>query len=142
MLRIDRNVTARVDAPLTRCVEVLAEVERWPEWARLIADAEVLAQGQDGRPSAVRLHADVLGLKVVMDCALEFGVDRALLRRVPYDPEDEERYQAAWRIGDGRVDLHVTAAIDAPGPAGLLRGRVSKRLADDLLDDFVSVVER
>jgi hypothetical protein len=89
MLRIDRNVTARVDAPPTRCVEVLAEVERWPEWARLIADAEVLARGQDGR-----------------------------------------------------VDLHVTAAIDAPGPAGLLRGRVSKRLADDLLDDFVSVVER
>jgi hypothetical protein len=142
MLRIDRSVSAPVDASPARCLDVLADVEGWPAWARLIADAEVLERGDDGRPSAARLHADVLGLKVVMDCVLEFGADRALLRRVPYDPDDDERYEVAWSIGERRVELHVSAAIDAPGPAGILRGRVSKRLADDLLADFVAAVRR
>jgi hypothetical protein len=136
LLRIDRNVSAAVDAPRSRCLEVLADIERWPEWARLIAAVEVL------EPGFVRLRADVLGLKVIMDCVFELAEDRALLRRVPYDPQDDERYEAAWTLGDGQVDLHVTAGIDAPGPAGVLRGRVSRRLADDLLDDFVAAVER
>jgi Polyketide cyclase / dehydrase and lipid transport len=142
ILRIDRNVSGGVDAPPSRCLEVLADVETWPDWSRLIAAVEVLERGGDGRPSAARLRADVLGLKVIMDCVLEFGPDRALLRRVPYGPGDDERYEATFTVGDGTVDLQVTAAIDAPGPAGVLRGRVSKRLADDLLADFVAAVER
>jgi len=141
MLRINRNVSAGVDASPSRCLEVLADVEGWPVWARLIADTEVLERGEDGRPSAARLRVDV-GLKVVMDCVLEFGADRAVLRRGPYDTDDDELYEADWTLGDGRVDLQVTAALDAPGPAGVLRGRVSKRLADDLLADFVAAVER
>jgi hypothetical protein len=36
------------------------------------------------------------------------------------------------------VQLHVTAAIDLPGPAGLLRGRIERRLTDDLLADLAA----
>src|SRR4051812_3542012 len=140
MLRIDRTVAVHTDASPSRCLEVLSAVERYPEWSRLIGEVEVLERAADGLPSAVRLRADVLGLKVLMDCALEFGDDRALVRRVPNDPEDDERYEAAWRIRDGEVKLRVKAAIDAPGPAGVLRGRVNKRLADDLLSDFVAAL--
>lgn len=40
-------------------------------------------------------------------------------------------------VGAGsKVELHVAASIDAPGPARLLRGRVERRLVDDLLADF------
>ena len=121
-------------APPERCLERLADVEAYPSWASLIRRAEVLGD-------RVRVRAEMLGVAFEMDCALELGPDRAVLRRLPYDREDDERYEATWTVapvaGGSDVELHVAAAIDAPGPARLLRGRVERRMVDDLLADFV-----
>ena len=134
MLTIDRRASARVAAAPERCLERLSDVEAYPSWASLITQAEVLGEH-------VRLRAELVGVTFVMDCSLEVGSDRAVLRRVPYDEDDEERYEATWTVtpaGSGaEVELHVTAALDAPGPARLLRGRIERRLVDDLLGDFV-----
>jgi hypothetical protein len=63
---------------------------------------------------------------------------------VPYDAHDEERFEATWTVAPAgsasTVDLHVVAALDAPGPARLLRGRLERRLVDDLLGDFARSV--
>jgi ribosome-associated toxin RatA of RatAB toxin-antitoxin module len=138
MLTIDHTARADVTAPPSRCLEVLAGVESYPSWASLIASAEVVDPGR------VRMRAEVLGLGFEMECALEVGDDRAVLRRLPYDAGDHERYEATWTLSpraDGSaVELHVVAAIDAPGPASLIRGRVQKRLVDDLLADFARAV--
>jgi hypothetical protein len=139
MLDIDHSARTEVAAPPPRCIEVLADVEGYPRWASLIAAAEATG------PRRVRLRAEVLGIGFEMDCELEVGDDRVLLRRLPYDAQDEERYEATWTLaprGDGSaVELHVAAAIDAPGPASLLRGQVKKRLVDDLLADFARAVQ-
>jgi hypothetical protein len=134
MLKIDHAASARVAAPPARCLEVLADVEGYPRWASLIGSSSVLAPGR------VRLRAGLLGVGFEMDCALELGDGRAVLRRLPYDIDDPERYEATWTVtaqGEGaQVALHVVAAIEAPGPAAILRKSVSKRLVDDLLSDF------
>jgi hypothetical protein len=79
-----------------------------------------------------------------MDCELELASGSAVLRRVPYDAQDDERFTAGWSVepeaGGAAVELRVVAALDAPGPAGLLRGRVERRLVDDLLADFAQAV--
>jgi hypothetical protein len=133
MLRIERTVRAEVAAPPSRCLAVLGDVEGYARWARLVRAAEA----DDG---TVRLRAEVLGMTVEMACELELGADTAVLRRLPYDDADDERFTAAWTVraaGAGAaVELSVTAAIDLPGPAGVLRGRIERRLADDLLADF------
>ena len=133
MLTIERTVSASVDAAPERCLERLGDVAAYPSWASLIRSAEVV----DGR---VRLAAELLGVTFVMDCELEVTTDRAVLRRVPYTGDDEERFEAAWVVapeGAGsRAELTVRAALDAPGPARFLRGRIERRLADDLLADF------
>jgi hypothetical protein len=116
-------------------MEVLADVERYPSWASLISDAEVL------EPGRVRLRAQVLGIGFEMDCALELSDDRAVLRRLPYDAGDDERYEATWSARPGEVELHVDAALDAPGAASLMRGRIERKLVDELLADFVKAVE-
>jgi Polyketide cyclase / dehydrase and lipid transport len=131
VLHIDRTVCAAVTAPPARCLEVLADIEGYTRWSRLIADTERM---DDGR---IRLRASVLGLTVEMQCALEVGRNRAVLTRIPNDRGDDERYEATWSVRPGEVALHVVADIDAPGPAGLLRGRVARHLTDDLLADFV-----
>jgi hypothetical protein len=129
MLEIDRTARAHVDVPPARCVELLTDVDSYPRWSSLIRSAE-------SRSGRVRLRAELLGVSFEMECDLEVDDDRVVLRRLPNDDGDEERFEAAWTATPGELTLHVTAALDAPGPARLIRGRVEKRLTDDLLADF------
>jgi Polyketide cyclase / dehydrase and lipid transport len=133
VLTIDRHAAVSVPAPPERCLERLADVEGYPSWASLIRRVELVED-------RVRLGAELLGVPLVMDCEFEVGSDRAVLRRLPYDADDEERYEATWVVtpdGDGsRVELRVMAELDAPGPARFVRGRIERRLVDDLLGDF------
>ena len=137
MLKIDRSAHAAVSAAPERCIERLSDVERYPSWASLIRSAEVIGE-------RVRLRAELLGVAFEMDCSLEVEPAAAVLRRVPYDEGDDERFEAVWRVsaagGGSAVELRVVAALDVPGPARLLRGRVERRLVDDLLDDFARSV--
>jgi hypothetical protein len=133
VLTIDRSARATVTAAPERCLERLANIEAYPSWASLIRSAEVVGE-------RVRLRAELLGVAFEMDCELEVAPGRAILRRVPYDARDDERFEAVWAVSPtgsaSEVELHVVAALDAPGPARLLRGRVERRLVDDLLRDF------
>jgi polyketide cyclase/dehydrase/lipid transport protein len=137
VLTIDRSARASVEATPERCLERLSDIEAYPSWASLISRAQVVGE-------RVRLRAELLGVGFEMDCSLEVGPDRVVLRRVPYDEQDEERFEATWTVTAERsgslVELRVTAAIDAPGPARLLRGRVERRLVDDLLADFAGAL--
>jgi ribosome-associated toxin RatA of RatAB toxin-antitoxin module len=137
VLTIDRSARATVAAAPERCLARLSDVEAYPSWASLIRSAEVVGE-------RVRLRAELLGVAFEMDCELEVAPGRAILRRVPYDAQDKERFEATWTVapaGSGSaVDLHVVAALDAPGPARLLRGRLERRLVDDLLGDFARSV--
>ncbi len=137
MLSIDRSAAAEVQASPTRCLDLLGAVEQYPEWASLIVSAELVG----GDPGRVRLHTELMGIGFEMDCALEKGADRVVLRRLPNDGEDDESYEATWTLAAAgpeatTVALHVAAALDAPGPASLLRGRIERKLVDDLLADF------
>ena len=134
MLRLSRTATATVTAPPSRCMAVLRAVEAFPSWASLISEAEVL------EPGRVRLKAHVMGVPLEMLCALEITDDRAVLTRLPYDPGDDERYVATWTVGPGEVGLHVEAELDAPSAAGFMRGRIERKLVDDLLADFALAV--
>jgi Polyketide cyclase / dehydrase and lipid transport len=140
VLHVDRTVRSEVSAAPSRCLAVLAAVEAYPSWCSSIAGVEVLERHPDGAPVRIRLLAQVLGVGVEMECALELASDRVVLRRLPYDAQDDERYVATWAVSPGGggtlVELHVVAALDAPGAVSLVRGRVTRRLVDDLLADF------
>lgn len=138
MLEIDRRAVREVEAEPERCLEVLEAAVDYAAWSSLIEGVEVLGEGR------VRMQVELFGRHVVMDCRLALDPTGALLERLPNDDGDEERYLASWKVAPGagggsssaEVTLHVAAALEAPGPARLLRGRIEKRLVDDLLDDF------
>jgi ribosome-associated toxin RatA of RatAB toxin-antitoxin module len=138
VLRIDGTAEARVDAPPERCLKALGDVESYPSWSSLIKSVERLGDDR------VRLQASVLGLSVGMTCVVSVDATHAVLRRVPNEPGDEESYEATWTVtpsdGGSRVELHVKAALDAPGPARLLRGKVTRALVDDVVADFTRAV--
>jgi ribosome-associated toxin RatA of RatAB toxin-antitoxin module len=139
MLRIDRTVAGEVAAPPSSCLDLLADVERYPSWTALIKSVEPLGD------ATMHLRAEVLGLPIEMNCELELGADRARLRRLPHDADDHERFETLWTLasttGGCAVELRVAAALDAPAAAKLLRGRIERRLSDDLLADFKRAIE-
>jgi hypothetical protein len=135
VITIDRSAEAGVAAPPAGCLERLADVERYPSWASLIKSAERVGE-------RVRLSAELWGIAFAMDCALQLTSQGAVLRRLPYSADDDERYQASWTVtpeaSGSRVELHVVAAVDVPGAARFVRGRIERGLVNDLLEDFAS----
>lgn len=53
--------TTLINAPLQRCVDVVLDFERYPEWARDVKEATVRAHDAQGRPSRVEYRASALG---------------------------------------------------------------------------------
>ena len=139
MVRVDRTVRSDVAAPPAACLALLGAPARYPDWARLVREAEA-------RDGTVHLRVEVLGMSTEMECALELEPEGAVLRRLPNDDADDERFTAAFTVrpaGAGAtVELHVTAAIDVPGAASFLRGRIERRLADDLLADLAAAAPK
>lgn len=54
-----------VDAPPERVMAVIADFPSYPEWAKQVREAEVLARDEAGRPGQVRLTLDAGPIKDV-----------------------------------------------------------------------------
>lgn len=53
--------TTHVNAPADRCLAVVLDFERYPEWAKDIKEATVRARDDQGRPARVEYRASALG---------------------------------------------------------------------------------
>lgn len=53
--------TTLINAPLQRCVDIVLDFERYPDWARDVKEAVVRGHDAQGRPSRVEYRASALG---------------------------------------------------------------------------------
>lgn len=53
--------TTHINAPLQRCVDVVLDFERYPEWAKDVKEAVVRSRDEQGRPTSVEYRASALG---------------------------------------------------------------------------------
>ena len=53
--------TTLINAPLQRCVDIVLDFERYPDWARDVKEAVVRGHDAEGRPSRVEYRASALG---------------------------------------------------------------------------------
>ena len=79
------NVTGErsveVEAPIERCFEIAADVERAPDWQDSLRDAEVLERDGDRRPALVETESDAKVKKV--SYRLEYSYDEP--ERITWD---------------------------------------------------------
>jgi ribosome-associated toxin RatA of RatAB toxin-antitoxin module len=140
VLKVDRSAQELIPLPPERCVELVGVIEALPTWSSLISSVDVLESDDAGLPTQARLHAGVMGLTVQMPCNVERSDDGATLRRIRNGTGKDEDFVAIWSAephADGtEMNLHVTAELNVPGPARLLRGQVGNKLCDELLADF------
>jgi len=62
MVMTDRAAqTTLINAPLQRCLEIVLDFERYPEWAKDVKEATVRGRDAEGRISQVEYRASALG---------------------------------------------------------------------------------
>jgi ribosome-associated toxin RatA of RatAB toxin-antitoxin module len=137
-----------VDAPITACWTLAADVASAPEWQHGLEDMEVLDRDADGRPSRCETTSDAKVRKV--KTILRFSYEEP--RRVSWTQEkgDLKTLDGAWELEDlGSDRTRVTYRLDAdPGRVlgMLMRGPVEGKLRDVMVNgrpaEFKARVER
>lgn len=124
-----------VDADSATVLDVIRDVEAYPQWQAETTEAEVLKRHDDGLPERVRFVVDggVFREAMVLDyrhsaTGMSWSlVEGNQLRR------NDGRYQVTDR-GDGTTELSYALAVELAIPLpGLVRRRAAKRIVDTAL---------
>lgn len=128
-----------VGAPPSRCYEVAAEFERYPEWAKDIKEVSVLDRDDEGRPRNVRYRAAAMGRSISYTLAYDYAgapesfswslVEGDMVRRLDgsyrFDPDD----------GRTRVTYQLSVDLALPLP-GLVKRRAEGRIVGSALREL------
>jgi uncharacterized protein YndB with AHSA1/START domain len=109
--------SAEIAAPRQRCWEVVAAVERWPEWQSGLQRVEVVERDAEARPVVCDTFSEMRFLKLRCRVSIVYAPpERIAFARL--ESEDVEAMEGAWEledIGGGRTRAGYRLALD-PGP--------------------------
>ncbi|HEX2232565.1 MAG TPA: SRPBCC family protein [Thermoleophilaceae bacterium] len=142
------NVTGErsveIDAPIDRCFEIAADVERAPDWQDSLKDAEALERDGEGRPLLVETRSDAK-VKTVK-ALLRFSYDEPTGIRWEQEKGDVKSLVGWWKfddLGEGRTRATYGLDVDPGRMLGmLLRGPVEGQVRDFLLGGFAEGLKR
>ena len=147
MKELSGEAAATVGAPATRCIELLAAVDRYPEWyPDVIRSAEVLERDRAGAPTRAAADVHVAVGPVSRSFALLLDVevkrDGVRLERVSSEPSDEEEFEVLWHVRSRRpTELHVTLRARLEVPRFLPIGDVGETVAQGFVEAARRVLE-
>jgi uncharacterized membrane protein len=98
------SMTLTVDAPLDKCWAIATDFERYPEWAKDVKSAVVVARDDQGRATEVEFRTSALGRSTHYTLAYEYSA---------------APHRLAWRMVKGDVMRAVDGAyMFAPDASG------------------------
>jgi ribosome-associated toxin RatA of RatAB toxin-antitoxin module len=136
--------TIYIDADPTTVLEVIADIDSYPDWISEYKEAEVQERGADGYPKTVRFVMDAGVIKDTLVMAYEWPADRkslswtlvssSLLRSL------DGSYALAAKDSGTEVTYQLTVDLAVP-MIGLLKRKAERRLTDTALKDLKKRVE-
>ena len=128
--------TVEIDAPIEHCYQLVADVERLPEWNSSITRVQVLERDAEGRALLVESEADV---KVkTARAVMRYSYDEP--RKVSWVQEkgDAKSFTGSWTftdLGSGRTRATYELSSDPGRVLGLLlRGPVETKVKEFMID--------
>ena len=135
ILKAERTV--EINAPKSKCFEIICDLESTPEWQHAMIDSDVLEKDSDGRAALVEVVSDAKVKHVTSKIAFK------------YQPEDgmtweQKKGELKWLkgywkledLGDGRTSATYGLEADTGRVLGLLiRGPVQDKVKDWLTND-------
>lgn len=142
------QTTARMlmRAPPERCFAVVADVERYPQWAADIKSVEVLERDGEGRATVVAFRAAAFGRSTRYRLAYDYSRAPAELTWYQVQGDITSQLEGAYRFeptedGDTEVTYQLAAALTVPIP-GFVKRRAEGRIVQTALHELKARIER
>jgi len=134
-----------VAAPPERCFAVVADLERYPEWAADIKEVEVKERDDQGRPQQVTMRAAAFGRSTSMTLAYDYSEAPHVLAWKLTQGDITTKWDGSYVFepsGDGgtEVTYHVEAALRVPIP-GFIKMRATSRIMATAMRELKARVE-
>ncbi|MBX7453167.1 SRPBCC family protein [Mycolicibacterium sp. 3033] len=136
--------TIYIDADPSTVMDVIADINSYPDWVAEYKEAEVLEADDEGYPLVARLVLDAAVLKDAMVLAYRWPADHASVTWSLVSSTLLKSLEGAYRLapkGSG-TDVTYELSVDLMIPMiGLLKRKAERRLTDTALKDLKKRVE-
>jgi hypothetical protein len=139
-----------IDAPIERCFEIIADVERAPEWQGAMQRAQALEYDARGRPVLVETHLHVIVASVTL--WLHFDYFEPTGMRWARERGDLKSLSGAWQLEDRggqtratyslEIGLNRTLGLVRKGVRGPAEARVRELLTNRPVEGLKREAER
>jgi hypothetical protein len=138
---LEGRAEREIGAPVERCLQVLRDIESWPEWLSTVRSVGVTERDDSGETQRLLVQASMLGLPLWFAAEVEFREPGELkLERVALEEGDSERLELSVGLAPSEgdrchanaqlsADLEVPRLLPLPGAIG---DQVAGRLLADL----------
>ena len=143
MSQFGGSATAEIETSREHCLELAADVERYPAWHPVIISLEVLDREADGRVSNARLVVDASVSTVTVEVDFSYEASVVECRRRSGDLKEMwTRFEFA-ELAPDRSRLDYSTGLD-PGRmlSMMARGPVLDKVRRKLVDDAVAAFQR
>ena len=133
-----------IEAPIDRCYEIAADIERAADWQGSLEDVEVLERDEERRPALVETESDAKVKRV--RAVLHFSYEPPSAIRWVQQKGDAKSLTGSWSfedLGGGRTRATYTLEADPGRMLGLLlRGPAEARVRDFLVGNAAEGLKR
>jgi ribosome-associated toxin RatA of RatAB toxin-antitoxin module len=105
MKELQGRARAALDAPPETCFQLVAAVDRYPAWFKIVRTVEIVEPERNGTPGLARAEVHVKHSPFGQDFELLMAVRTespvtVAMTRVPNGPTDPDRLELIWRVED------------------------------------------
>jgi ribosome-associated toxin RatA of RatAB toxin-antitoxin module len=134
-----------VSAPAERCFAVVADFERYPEWAADIKKVEVIERDAQGRATRVSYRAAAFGRSTSYTLSYDYASAPRRLSWVQVDGDLTRRLDGEYVFepgddGETEVTYHLAVDLRLPIP-GFVKRRAEGRIVHTALRELKARVE-
>jgi ribosome-associated toxin RatA of RatAB toxin-antitoxin module len=126
-------------------MDVIADLDRYPEWSDGVKSVEILSEFEDGRPGDARFVVDAGAIKDTYELEYDWDEDRSVTWRLTRGQmlKALDGVYALTPNGDGTTTVVYQLAVDVSIPMiGLIKRKAEKVIIDTALKGLKERVEQ
>jgi uncharacterized membrane protein len=144
MATIKGERSVEIEAPIDRCYEIAADIERAPDWQGSLEEVEVLERDAERRPALVETESDAKVKRV--RSVLRFSYEPPAAIRWVQEKGETKSLTGSWSfedLGGGRTRATYALEADPGRVLGLLlRGPAEAKVRDFLVGNAADGLKR
>jgi ribosome-associated toxin RatA of RatAB toxin-antitoxin module len=134
----------RIDATRERCLEVVLDFERYPDWARDVKQVTILERDEEGRGARVEFRAAGLGKSFRYTLQYDYSELPTAFSWELLEGEGLRRLDGSYRFEpeEDSTRVHYELAVDIAIPLpGLIKRRAAGMIMGTALKELKKAVE-